>query len=53
MSERCEVCEGPVAARCAGLDVPSLSFCAECARDHERTCDDVKKGFAMIHWIER
>ena len=51
MSERCEVCGAPIAARCAGLDVPALGFCAKHAREHERECLDVRAEAAQVHWI--
>lgn len=52
MSARCEVCERPVACRCAGLDVPELDFCLEHGRKHAATCPDVKAGRSQLHIIE-
>ena len=49
--EKCEVCGAPIAARCAGLDVPSLGFCANHAREHERECLDVRIGASAVHWL--
>lgn len=51
MAERCEVCGGPVVARCAGLDVPQIGFCTAHAREHERECQDLRDGRSWMHWI--
>lgn len=52
MSQDCEVCGKPIAARCAGLDVPSLGFCSEHAEMHAKECLDVLAGRSWLNWIE-
>ena len=47
----CEVCQKPTEARCSGLDVPSLDFCALHAEEHEKSCLDILRGAARIDWI--
>ena len=47
----CEVCQGPITARCAGLDVPELEFCAKHAREHQDECPEIKAGKAQMWWI--
>jgi hypothetical protein len=52
--ERCELCEVPnIAARCAGLDVPQLSFCAACAPRHAASCPHIKIGAAQLVKVGR
>ena len=52
MSGRCEICQKPIAARCSGLDVDALGFCADHAKEHEKDCLEILRGAAQIDWIE-
>jgi hypothetical protein len=54
ISQLCEGCEQRRPTHtCAGLEVPMLGFCDECAEIHRRTCPEIKAGRATIVKHER
>ena len=47
--KRCEICERKnVTHCCAGLDVPTLFFCEDCALEHKEICPAIQEGMSEL-----